>query len=229
MRLCGSIGSMIVATALLAAPARAQVDPADDSLRLYAVHIDRTPKQPWPGYGIYVGQGLVITAAHVVGHAFWTRPKVEIAGQELPARTVKEGAFEKEDLTLLSVDEERLPASLRLRRLTTCQNAPQPGQDVIVVVPEETVHSRIVSPRMLPRDVLPKFATAIRDVEGTGNSGSGVFDARRKCLLGIMSRKIQRVQVEDKDGLPVKTLRDVAKYFVPASAIAEFVPPQFRF
>jgi hypothetical protein len=30
----------------------------------------------------------------------------------------------------------------------------------------------------------------ISDVATTGNSGSGVFDAGQKCLLGIMSRKI---------------------------------------
>src|SRR5438552_2964246 len=41
--------------------------PTDDSLRLYAVNIAQDPPQPWPGYGIYLGRGLVITAAHVVG------------------------------------------------------------------------------------------------------------------------------------------------------------------
>ena len=34
----------------------------------------------------------------------------------------------------------------------------------------------------------------ISDVATTGNSGSGVFDAGNKCLLGIMSRKILRGQ-----------------------------------
>src|SRR5206468_371035 len=37
----------------------------DDSLRLYAVNIVQDPPQPWTGYGIYLGRGLVITAAHV--------------------------------------------------------------------------------------------------------------------------------------------------------------------
>jgi hypothetical protein len=30
----------------------------------------------------------------------------------------------------------------------------------------------------------------ISDVATTGNSGSGVFDAGSKCLLGIVSRKL---------------------------------------
>ena len=37
----------------------------EDDLRAYAVHINRTPAQPWPGYGMYLGNGLVVTAAHV--------------------------------------------------------------------------------------------------------------------------------------------------------------------
>jgi hypothetical protein len=40
----------------------------DDSLLVYAVNIHQTPKQSWgPGYGIYLGKGLFITAAHIAG------------------------------------------------------------------------------------------------------------------------------------------------------------------
>src|SRR2546429_7287128 len=36
----------------------------DDSLLVYAVNIHQTPMQSWwPGYGIYLGRGLFITAA----------------------------------------------------------------------------------------------------------------------------------------------------------------------
>jgi hypothetical protein len=42
----------------------------DDSLLAYAVNIHQTPMQSWgPGYGIYLGMGLFLTAAHVAGHA----------------------------------------------------------------------------------------------------------------------------------------------------------------
>jgi hypothetical protein len=64
----------------------------------------------------------------------------------------------------------------------------------------------------------------ISDVATTGNSGSGVFDAGRKCLLGIMSRKIY-VRSPDNTG----EQKDIAKYFVPASTIAAFVPAEYRF
>jgi hypothetical protein len=48
--------------------AHAQTQPADDSLRIYAVDIWQDPPQSWgPGRGVYLGKGLVLTAQHVVG------------------------------------------------------------------------------------------------------------------------------------------------------------------
>ncbi len=208
--------------ASLAAGALAHAQGTDDALRVYAVNIFQQPRQPWPGYGIFLGKGLVLTAAHVVGRAWWTKPIVQIAGQDLPAKVVREGAFDKVDLTLLAVDEEKLPVSLRLRRMTLCRPPPFAGEPVFVVIPEATARSRIMSPQLLPADVRERFGTVIRDVATTGNSGSGVFDANRKCLLGIMSRKIQ---VRESPGAE---LRDVAKYFVPASTIGDFIPAELE-
>jgi hypothetical protein len=61
----------------------------------------------------------------------------------------------------------------------------------------------------------------IADVAQTGNSGSGVFDAKLGCLLGIMSRKISTARLRRDTG---KTeMIDIAKYFVPASEMAAFL------
>jgi hypothetical protein len=198
----------------------------DDTLLAYAVHIHRTPMQSWgPGAGIYLGKGLFITAAHVVGRAWMTRPKVVIAGQEYPTSTVKEGSFEGTDLTILSIDENLLPMRLRLRRNSLCKDPPKPGQQVVTVVPEGVARSHVLPPDRLPAKVR-KFNTAIADVANTGNSGSGVFDAQRKCLLGIMSRKISQSRTQAGTG---KTeTYDIAKYFVPASEIANFLPAAVR-
>jgi hypothetical protein len=194
---------------------------ADDSLLAYAVNIHRTPTQSWPGYGIYLGKGLFITAAHVAGRAWMTHPKVVISGQAYPTGVVKEGSFEGTDLTLLSVEENLLPMRLRLRRSTLCKEPPWPGEQVITVVPEGVVRSRVIAPERLPIGVR-KFSTVIADVAQTGNSGSGVFDAQRRCLLGVMSRKISQSRTRPDTG---KTeTRDIAKYFVPASEIAAFLP-----
>src|SRR5881227_3548309 len=101
--------------------------PTDDSLRTYAVDIWQEPPQSWgPGRGVYLGKGLVLTAAHVVGSAARTKPRVHIAGMELPATAIREGNFERVDLTLLSVDEQKLPVYLRMRRMPLCDNKPWP-------------------------------------------------------------------------------------------------------
>ena len=84
------VSFVALAVALTPLPARAQSDPA--GLTALAVHINRTPKQSWPGYGIYLGNGLILTAAHVAGEFAQTKPHVLIAGQDLPAALVKEGS-----------------------------------------------------------------------------------------------------------------------------------------
>lgn len=183
--------------------------------------------QSWgPGAGIYLGKGVFITAAHVAGRSWLTRPKVVIAGAEYPTRVVKEGSFEGTDLTLLSVEEELLPARLRLRRNAICTAPPVPGQAVVTIVPGSAVRSHILAPDRLPADTRKRFNTVIADVARTGNSGSGVFDVKRKCLLGIMSRKISQSQT--RLGAAKPETRDIAKYFVPAAEIAAFLPADLR-
>ena len=151
--LCTALGALILIDGGLRA------DPADEALRLYAVHIVQNPPQEWTGYGIYLGKGLILTAAHVVGSAAKTKPSVHIAGLELHAKAIKEGSFDWVDLTLLSIDEEKLPVNLRMRRMPLCQRPPWAGEPVIVAVPEATARSRIMSPQMLPVDVRMRFPT----------------------------------------------------------------------
>jgi hypothetical protein len=125
--------------------------------RIYAVNIIQDPPQPWTGYGIYLGRGLVITAAHVVGSASHTKPSVRIAGMDLPAKAIREGLLEWTDLTLLSVDEQKLPIYLRMRRMPLCDKAPWVGEPVIVTIPEGTSRSRIMSPQLLPQVYRTRF------------------------------------------------------------------------
>lgn len=194
----------------------------EDTLLAYAVNIHQTPMQTWgPGYGIFLGKGYFLTAAHVAGRTWFTRPKVTIAGSEYPTRVVKEGQLEATDLTLLAVDESLLPMRLRLRRMHLCDAPPRPGQEVVTVIPEAVVRSRIIDPARIPAGAR-RFNTAIVDVAKTGNSGSGVFDLQQRCLLGIMSRKIS----QKRTNLVTRKEEtyDIAKYFVPATEIAAFVP-----
>jgi S1-C subfamily serine protease len=217
---------LVLATAALASLVFAHAQPIDDSLRIYAVDVLHDPPQPWTGYGIYLGRGLVITAAHVVGSASHTNPIVRIAGMDLPAKAIKEGSVERVDLTLLSIDEQKLPIYLQMRRMPLCEKPPWVGEPVIVAIPEGTARSRIMSPQWLSPNLRTKFPTLISDVATTGNSGSGVFDAGYKCLLGIVSQKIfVRPASADKES----EQKDIAKYFVPASTIRAFIPTEYRF
>lgn len=195
----------------------------DETLIAYAVNIHQTPMQTWgPGQGIYLGHGNFLTAAHVAGRTWFTRPKVSIGYREYPTRVVKEGRLEATDLTLLAVEENLLPLRLRLRRMRLCDAPPRPGQEVVTVTTEAAVRSRIIAPERIPLGAR-RFNTAIVDVAKTGNSGSGVFDVKQRCLLGIMSRKIS----QKRTNLVTRKeeTHDVAKYFVPAAEIAAFVPP----
>jgi hypothetical protein len=201
----------------------------DDSLRIYAVKVVKTTpfEEPFTGYGIYLGKGAVITAAHVIGRwGFLKDPHVLIAGQNLPAKIIKEGSIEQTDLTLLSVDEARLPVSLRLRQNPLCKQSPKVGENVIVVVPEKTAHSQIISPLLIAPQLRRRFNTLIDLV---GASGSGVFDAERRCLMGIISSKTQKYDYRKGDGRIIAEPTGFAGYFVSASKIADFIPPEFRF
>jgi hypothetical protein len=217
----------LIAAAALTGPAHPQ--DADDALRLYAVHIDRTQKQPLNGYGVYLGNGIVITAAHVVGGGDATKPQVKIAGEHLPTKVVKDGNLNDVDLTLLSVDERQLPDSLASRHMPLCKNPHGTGEPVIVATPEGVARSYIMSSSLLPPDIPDKFRTVIRYFPGTAISGAGVFDANEKCLLGIISRKISGIQIKQINGHVAREPVDIAIYFVPVSEIAKFIPPDVRF
>ena len=214
MRTATSFWLGLLVAALVAEPARSQ--DAGDSLRPYAVNVG-------VGHGVYLGKGMVITASHVVHFA----PQLEVAGVKVPANIVKRGNLDDVDLALLSIDEQ-LPAKLGLGHIQLCQKPPGTGEPVFVVLPEGVTQTYVVSRALLPSDIPAKFQTAIRDF-GPGNSGTGVFDAKEKCLLGIISRKISGVQVKQVNGQLVREPVDIAKYFVPASEIASFIPPDIRF
>ena len=111
-----------------------------------------------------------------------------------------------------------------MRRIQLCNEPSWPGQRVVTVVPGGTVSTYIIAAQQLPV-AARKYGTAIANVANTGNSGSGVFDAQKRCLLGIISRKISRPVAKQTAG---NETRDIAKYFVPAAEIAAFLPADLR-
>lgn len=201
----------------------AAIDNTDDTMRIYGVYVVHTPpfKDPFIGYGIYLGQGLVLTASHVVGRLpGYSRPRVIIAGEDIPAKVLKQGSPEQTDLALLSVDQTRLPVSLQLRRNPLCQIPMQVGMHVVVVYPERTVRSQIISPMLIPPPYRAKFSTLIDEAQG---SGSGVFSTDKKCFIGIMSAKVAKFSYQGTKGAMTMKENGYAGYFVPVSRGSAFL------
>jgi len=165
------------------------------------------------GSGVYLGSGLIITAAHLVDPN--SQMSATVGGVTLPATVLRHGSFEEIDLSLLQVDKSKLPANPALPDMPLCQAPPWPGDPVIVADATAITKSRIASPQGLNFLMRRRFSTLISDVATTGNSGSGVFDPVRKCLLGIMSAKLT--------GTSEAGPKDFAKYFVPAEEVRSFV------
>jgi hypothetical protein len=212
------ITALAVALALLALPASAQVKP-DQSLARYAVAMVHGTSVCCAG--IYLGHGKVLTASHVAG----APPlKVAFGSRQVDALVVKAGSLEAVDVTLLAVEELRLPPNIRaLKPLVLCADRPVPGQSVTVVAPSGITTSIIVPPEILPPNLREELPTLIRDVYSTGNSGSGVFDTETGCLMGIMSKKIERSVWRNENGVRQEYKEGLAKYFVPAQAITNFL------
>jgi Trypsin-like peptidase domain len=224
------IGTILVLAIVFASLAYSQssteLQNPDDSLIRYAVHVVQLPRQSWTGLGVYVGNGVILTAAHVVSRWFWVKTGVEIGGKVLPADVIKAGSFDGTDLALLVIDDQQLSVSLRLRRLSLCNGSSIPGELVITATPEGIARSHIVAPRLLPKTVDQKYRNAIADVATTANSGGGVFAADQKCLLGIVSGKISSSRYVGNQ----RTLsqRDIAKFFISADLIADFIPADYQ-
>jgi hypothetical protein len=198
----------------------------DDSLKIYAVGtIETRPYKQWGGNGIYLGRGAIITAAHVVGRIqLLTDQRVVVAGEELPATLIKQGNPDRTDLAVLTIAEARLPVSLRLRLNPVCKAMLPVGAEVVVVSPRGTARSRIMSPRAVPAPYRIKYGTIIENVSHA-SSGSGVFDATRRCLLGIVAR---RVTIRSGPGRAANKIV-YGKYYAPAPIIARFIPAKYRF
>jgi S1-C subfamily serine protease len=173
------------------------------------------------GAGVYLRDGLVITASHLVSATEHTMSArlTGLIGLPLEAKIIKHGSFQEGDvdLSLLRLDIKKLPARIATFQEELCKGPPWPGDPVIVVdAAGKVAHTTIVSPAVIPRQHRAKYPTLIGDVATTGNSGSGVFDLQGKCLLGIMSVKFSVAG------------KDVAKYFIPVPKIQAFLPDEFK-
>ncbi len=115
-----------------------------------------------------------------------------------------------------------------MRRLALCKGASFVGEQVVVATPESVVRSTVMSPALLPRGAPPQLSTVVRYVEGMGASGSPVFDARKKCLLGLITRQFKVAKAVAGAAKPGVKRKILARYFIPAAQIAAFIPESVR-
>jgi hypothetical protein len=178
------------------------------------------------GAGIYLGAGKFLTASHLVRPIEIEGPVIVFDHKPLTSRVVKRGAYEDVDVTLLTVDQYLLPKELRkLSEIKLCPDDPIPGETVTVVAPGNVTNSIIVPSSVLGPQLATKLPTLIRDVYTTGNSGAGVFDPDLGCLMGIMSRKIERSYWQEVNGVRTEMKEGIAKYFVSTKMIRAFLGP----
>jgi hypothetical protein len=223
-----AIVTLIVALTL--APSYAQTP--DSELQVYAAGVlNLSPfGRRLSGYGVYLGQDAVITAAHVVGR--WTlleNPTISIAGGQVPAQIIKKGSFPQLDLALLVVDDAALPISLRLRRNPLCKTPPGIGANVVVVSTDSVERTKIVPPVAIAPEYRALFGSLVSEPHV---SGSGVFDPDRKCLVGIMNAAVQmrgNFRMEAQAGPLVRASAHSVGSFVPAAVIANFIPDHLKF
>jgi hypothetical protein len=168
-------------------------------------------------HGVYLGDGLVITANHVAGE----QPSVQMAGRTMPAEVLKRGNGDV-DLALLSI-RQHLPKWLNYPKLKLCAEHPQAGDAVSVVLPEGALPSEVLSlfdlrvpvPAGLQKDLIRYLPAA--------DSGTPVFSTKQACLAGLISHKLTEAQTTTINGHQVVEKHDVAFYFQPASEIRSFL------
>lgn len=215
--------------ALIAAPIAAYADggspvlpaPGDVGVRVEkpagdGVHFSQ-------GSGVYLGDGLVLTAAHVIkfdpAHSAVT---VLLDGVRTDGVVVFDGQMHDVDLALIKLAAGELSQRRRDQPpVPLCLDNPAPNQPVTVaalgtVSPATTIGSAITSDAKAVKGWTNILSTAFHQ----GNSGGGVFSPKQGCLWGI-------INLEMSGKLP-----DTGRFvdltaFVPASKIAPFIGDYF--
>jgi hypothetical protein len=176
----------------------------------FAIEFLRGMPRSVGGVGIYLGTGFAITAAHVTGQYSGL---VRVGGEDVPASLIKFGA-PAVDLALFRLPNAKLPSNLQDVSVQLCTEQPPPGTAAVLVTgPDRITDTSLADPAMLYPESRAKLGTMITDVETSGRSGSGVFQADKKCLLGIASALVTNTA----------TQKAVGTFYVPAATIRAFL------
>jgi Trypsin-like peptidase domain len=203
-----SVIAAVAATAQSLPPRTAPTADGDDDLRAYAGHaswrlVYNEGNRTWvcrgEGSAMFLGGNRFLTAAHVTDQDPFTNdcadfgradPVVEVGSTTLRARVVKSTSWVDDggltypggvDLALVEVEARMMPVERRSTPSLGLCDGDLPADADVQVVTEYGVFAAKTQPR-----VNDEFARI--DLAGTrGNSGGGVVDPARRCLVGIVS------------------------------------------
>ncbi|PKU22242.1 S1 family peptidase [Telmatospirillum siberiense] len=205
--------------ALLFLPAAAEASPKPDLVGLQVEKPAGDNKLFSQGSGVLIGEGLVLTAAHVITvNPQDPRVTVFIDNQRVPGTVAYTGTAEHLDLALIKVDPAALPASRRgLEAVTACPRDPGPAQDFTIAWMGKTTEEKTILRADPPKDGDPgPLSTMLAAGHPKGASGGGVFDAKDGCLAGIMT-------ADGTFGINIPGVPHEVTVFLPATKIEGFL------
>lgn len=174
---------------LLPAAGTANADPKPADVGLQVEKPAGDGKLFSQGSGVLIGEGLVLTAAHVIA-VNPQDPKVTvfIDNQRIPGTVAFSGQNEHLDLALIKVDPRALPPARRdLDAVNICPRNPGPSQPFTVAWMGKTTEEKTLLRADPPKDGdQGPMSTMLAAGHPKGASGGGIFDTGNGCLAGIM-------------------------------------------
>ena len=163
------------------------------------------------GSGVYLGDGLVLTAAHVITvNPADATATVVMDGWRNEARLVASGAPGL-DLALLRIAPETLSLQRRsLKPVEACASGTSPNQPVVVASLGTVSLSKTIGAPIQSNSLNGDWSTILATGYGHGASGGGLFDAQKGCLAGII--------IIEATGAAIQLTE-----FVPAAKIGMFL------
>ncbi len=139
------------------------------------------------GSGVYLGDGLVLTAAHVITvNPADTSATVVMDGWRNDAKLVATGQPSL-DLALLRVTPESISLQRRaLKPVEACAAGTVPNQPVVVTSLGTVSLSKTVGTQIKSNSLNGDWSNILATGYGHGASGGGLFDAQKGCLAGII-------------------------------------------
>lgn len=170
------------------------------------------------GSGVLLGDGLVLTAAHVVKYNPQD-PKVTVvmAGWRVSGTLAAIGGPDSVDLALVKTPRGAVPMALRdLEPVAICSRNPAINTPVIVAAVGEISAAMTAATPAKPRGPDNAWTNMLTTPYHQGSSGGGVFDAGEGCLAGVLIEEVSGHVRPDAPFIDVTV-------FVPASDIAAFM------